>query len=322
MVEPNMSRIDQVNPKDTENFMCSSNYMSLAVELGLYDPAGGKPFSWRLAYGDLWRASSVSGRWPRLWRAFNLLAPSAAPLRGWQMEDAPNYPFSVKPDKKLSVQDIWAVLNDTNVGTPFDNANDPAWFVRNPAGEWVKSNLATPDPTKELGDLIGLNWYRKGSATGNSYTFISQTRAWLPDAIGGVFWFEHDNAHNGLLVPVFVQNTSTPPSWAVADRTKFDRNSAWWAFGLVDDLVNQRYQVLKPLLEAVRGPLQKEIFDAQAAVEATALAKYNADPASARQYLTEYTNSLMLRVEAAYWALSDQFLYLLNNNKLGSPVRR
>jgi len=49
---PNMSRIAEIDPNDTENFMVCDDYIGPAVELGLYDPESGKPFIWRDVYGD------------------------------------------------------------------------------------------------------------------------------------------------------------------------------------------------------------------------------------------------------------------------------
>ncbi len=47
---PNESRIGEINLEDKDNFMGSSNIVSFAVEQKLYDPASGKPFSWKHAY--------------------------------------------------------------------------------------------------------------------------------------------------------------------------------------------------------------------------------------------------------------------------------
>jgi len=49
----------------------------------------------------------------------------------------------------------------------------------------------------------------------------------------------------------------------------------------------------------------------QEAIEATALALYETDPALANEFLTNYTNSLMIEVERAYWDLADQLILRL-----------
>lgn len=324
-VSPNMSRIDKVDPTDTENFMVSPHYLETAIELGIYDPDSGREFSWRETYGYIWprMQTAMSSRAVRLWRALTLLAPSAEGPGGygWVFGQQSDYPFSVKPDKLVSFQDVRAVLTDMNEGTPYDNTEDPAWFVQDRSGNWVKSPLATPQPSSEMMALIKMTstvdrttYWRPGAVPGCSYHWVSQSRNWLPNEIGGVVWFGHDNGNMSVIVPVYCGNTHTPPSWAVADRSKLNRDSAYWATALVDDLVNQYYQLAKPVLDEVRLPLQQEYYDAQAAIEQGALDIYNnSGPEEAIEYLTTYSNSAMLRVEATYWELVDRFLFLNNS---------
>ena len=314
-VSPNMSRIDRVDASDSENFMVSSHYLDTAVELGIYSPESGRPFSWRDTYGYVWPANNESSRWARLWRALTLLAPSAEGPGGygWTFGQQPDYPFSVKPDKPVSFQDVYAVLTDMNIGTKYDNTEHKAWYVRARDGSWVKSPLATPQPSSEMMALLQIPYWRPGSIGGCSYHFVSQSRNWMPNDIGGVVWFGLDNDNNSVIVPVYSGNIDTPPSWAVADRTKLNRKSAYWAFALVDDLVNQYYGLAKPVLDKVRKPLLKELFDNQAAIEQKALDLYKTSPEKAKEFLTDYSSSSMIRVEKVYWELVDKLLYLNNS---------
>ncbi len=85
---------------------------------GLYDPKSGKPFSWKRAYSPV-EGSAVSTERPRP-AAVALLRPRR-PVAEAQPE-TPNMdlPFSVKPDKKLSVQDVMDMTRDKSQGTVFD----------------------------------------------------------------------------------------------------------------------------------------------------------------------------------------------------------
>jgi len=316
---PNMSRIDEIDPNDTENFLVCDNYLSTAIELGLYDPASGKPFSWRNTYGWVWyRGRSKETRWPRLWWIYSQWAPSAG---DWTLETAPDYPFSVKPDKLLSVQDVYTMFSENYVGSAIDNTEDPNYYAKTKDG-WVKSPLATPQVYRELRDLLDIQWYRPIPVWRNSYHFISQARDWLPNEIGGVLWFGLDNPENSVVLPVWVGITEVPPSWALQDRTKVNRDSAFWAFGLVDDCVNQYYGVLKPILDEMRDPLQEELFAEQDSIEQEALKLYKNSPEEAQKFLTEYTVSTMKRVEKAYWEILDVLLYEGHNNWRPYPGAR
>ena len=114
---PNESRIGEIDLDDPDHFMASSNVVSFAVEKGYYDPESGEPFRFNDAYSPQDQsANSSGGRRARMWRLFDLMAPSQN-----FSADLPNneFPFSVKPDKKISVQDLMAISRDNYEGTKF-----------------------------------------------------------------------------------------------------------------------------------------------------------------------------------------------------------
>jgi len=301
---PNKSRIGKIDPNDTENFIVSSNYIDSAIELEIYDPASGEPFIWKFTYRD------VRGREdPRLWRVYSVLAPSG----NWQYSEVAHYPFSVKPDKAVSFQDVIGLFRDTYAGTKCDMTEDPDWYVFH-RDEWVKSPLATPQVDGTWRELLDITYYRPLARYYCSYYFVSQVRDWMPDEIGGVVWFGLDNPENSPFIPVYTGINEVPESWSRVNRNKLDRESAWWAFGLVDDLVNHRYQDLKPVLDEVLVPIQEDMFAMQEPIEKAALELYKTSPELAQKFLTNYTCSLMNHTEEVYWDLVDRFLYELNNN--------
>jgi len=314
-VVPNMSRIAQIDPSDTENFICSDNYMDVAIELGLYDPDIGEPFIWNFAYSNA-KNKSRDGNWIRAWRVYSLLAPSG----NWKMEHAPYYPFSVKAEKTVSFQDVIAMFRDTMIGTPYDMTEDPDWYVKVASGpdrgKWMKSSLASPQVDVYWRSLLDIEYFRPMGRYYCSYFFVSQARDWLPNEIGGVLWFGLDNPENSPFVPLYVGVEKVPESWKILDRKKFDKNSAWWAFGSVDDQVNHLYGHLKPMLDEVLMPMQQEMYDMQDTIEQTALQLYEKDPELAKKFLTDYTASQMKKAESTYWDLFERFVFELNNNTI------
>jgi len=309
-VVPNLSRIATINPNDTENFLVCKNYIETAVELGLYDPNSGKPFIWREVYGDIYNHPWKIGGMTRLWRVYSTFAPS----QNWKFEDALNYPFSVKAEKPISVYDVISLFRDTMKGTPYDMTEQDPWFYTDPKLGRVKTPLATPQVDPTWIQWLGLTYYRPIARYYCSYFFVAQARDYVPNELG-LLWFGLDNPENSIFIPVYLGITDVPKSWKTLDRSKVDRESAWWAFALVDDLVNHYYGVLKPQLDQVIMPFQEEIFAMQAAVEKAALELYKTDPKLACTFLTNYTSSVMLRAEKLYWELVDKLLYELNNNR-------
>jgi dipeptidase len=299
----NKSRIGEVDPSDTANFMMSSNYKQAAIDLGLYDPASGQPFVWKYAYADC--RGKVDDR---LWRVFSLLNPSG----NWVYEEVANYPFSVKPDAKVSLQDVINVVyHDQMAGTIYDAYENEAWYYTDSKGNRVKTPFATPVVPSGMSSWLGISVPRKVAGNTCSYFFVGQCRSWLPDDIGGVLWFGLSAPATSTWIPLWVGVEEVPVSWTVLDRKKFDRNSAWWAFEIVDNLVNQRYGDLKPVFDAVHLPLQAEIVAMAPTIEQTALTMYALDPALARSLLTDFTSTMMSKAENAYWELMDALLFKL-----------
>ncbi len=291
----NISRIREIDLDKPDYFMASRNYRQPAIDNGWYDPKSGKPFIWQEAYSPRkggWSLKSAFIR-NRLYMVYKTFAPSG----DWPVEKAiTDYPFSIKPEKKVKVQDVIALMRSTFKGTPLDTEADPAWR---------KSRLATPFPSTELQKLFKVKFNRSIAVRDCSHGFVSQSRAWLPDPIGGVAWFFLDNPHTSCFVPVYAGVGRFPDSWKTYDRRKFSRKSARWAFAQADNIVNRRYQDIMPDLKKVRVPLEAEFFAGQAAFEAKSLEIHKRSPVEAGKSLTDYTNRCMQRAEKAYWDWID-----------------
>jgi len=310
---PNISRIREIDLNNPDYFMASPNYMQVAIDHGWYDPASGKPFIWQEAYTPKLGGWSLSSEWVRI--RLYLVYSTVAPSLEWDpYAETESYPFSIKPEKKLSVQDIIDFQRSVLEGTVFDMTEDLDWLVPDGKGGMVKSPFCTPFPGKDMRKLLDITYHRPAARYGCSYGIVSQSRNWLPDPIGGVLWFYFDNPHTSIHVPIYAGVQEIPTSWKTFDWKKFSRDSARWAFMLADDLVNRRYQDAIKDLREVCDPLQAEFFAMQPAIEAAALELYKRDPELAKKFLTNYTRSCMERAEKAYWELNDYLISKYTNN--------
>ena len=315
VVVPNMSRIREIDVTDTKNFMASKDYMQPAIDNGWYDPSSGKPFIWQEAYSPLtgnddWSLSSMWIR-NRLYTLYSMLDPS----REWDpYAETMSYPFAVKPQKKISVQDVMNMLRGHMEGTPFDMAAADAWYVRE-GDKMVKSPLATPFVTKDVRNLLGIPYSRPIAKWDCAYSFVSQARSGYPAAVKTVLWFGYDNPHTTCYVPVYSGILQTKESWRTFDRKAFSLGSAQWAFILADDLVNHRYQDAIKDLKAVRDPLELDFAKQAAEVDKKALELAKEDPAKAQEYITKFTNDCMEKAEKAWWQLNWDLISKYNNNQ-------
>lgn len=301
-VSANSHRILELDLSDPDNYLASDNVHSLAQEMGWWSPDGGEPFRFSYAYAD--RTSLYSRR--REWRALSLLAPSLG-----LDPNAENYPLSVKPDEKVTVQDLLAIFRDYYADTPFDMTRRLTVVNRN--GETVKSPVANPFMNADQRELLGVDRERTIASPTATYLTITQSRSWLPDPIGGLVWLGYDNPATTPHLPFYIGISQMPDSYMVDGRREFSRDCAWWAFRRASKLSYFRYQEMAPFLEAVWKPIEEEVFGKQAEVEAKALELYQEDPALAEAFLTEYSLEVAKRAVERYWQLGDELWVRFNN---------
>jgi len=322
---PNFSIIKEINAKDTENFMVSKNYMQEAIDRGWYDPASGKPFIWQEAYAPLPAEYATS----RFWLFHQTFAPN---LREWPdrfingniykgispyfqiVEPVSIYPFSIVPEKKISVQDVIAFQRSVYDGTIYDMTADPNWLVPDGKGGYVKSPLATPFPGSDLRKLLKITYRRPVARHRGHYGMVLQLRDWLPNEIGGVYWVYLDNPYFSPYVPIYAGNNSTHESYQIYDPNKYDERSARWAIDFVDNLANLKFQPIAEDVRKVRGPFEAKMFENQEKIEQEALKLYKKNPEKAKEYLTNYSNGLMNDVTRMFLELRNQIITDYTNN--------
>jgi len=317
----NYVRIREIDLDDPD-FLASPNYMQAAVDRGWYDPDSGKPFVWQEIYAPPIREGSLS----RLWVVYSAVAPNYKPwprrkisgstgpgtMYGQGYEGAAFYPFSVKVEKKLSVQDMIAFQRSVSAGTVYDMEADRAWLVPDYHGGLVKSPLATPFPSGSMKELLRITSHRNIASQG--YGMVAQLRDWLPDVVGGIYWFYVDCPYVSTHVPIYAGVQEIHPAYKTYDVHRFSEDSARWAVDFIDNLLHLRWQQAVKDLHAVRDPLQEEFFTRQDEVDKEALALYKKDPAQAQVFLTDLTKKRMERVVNMYKELRGTLITKYNNS--------
>ena len=301
-VNANASTIREIDLDDPDYFMSSENIYSVALEEGWWTE--GEPFEFCYVYAPHSRTSLAARR--REWRVFDLLAPSLG-----LDPNAENYPFSVKPDKKVSLADLRRVFSDYYEGTPFDMTRD--MVVTDEKGMSVISPLANPHMPYDMNRLFHINggWGELGERTiarwYTMYATIIQCRNWLPDEIGGVVWLALDNVSTSIYVPVYCSATDLPGPYKTPGRTDgFNRGSAWWAFNRLGTLTAQRWAEMRYDVNAVWDNWQQELYDGQEAFEKQALDLYKeGGKKEVVDLLTGHTLEWGERVVDKAWELGD-----------------
>jgi len=297
---PNESRIGEIDLGNPEYFLASAHAESFAVEAGLYDPRSGKPFNWKRAYSPAeGSAASSEGRRSRMWRFFDLVAPS----KKFKAE-TPNmdFPFSVKPDAKLSPKDVMALTRDKSEGTVYDP-------VRGLRG----------------GPFRNPNYYRGTrliSVPNVEYTTLTQCRSWLPDPIGGIVWVALGAQDTSCYVPFYGGATDIPKSFSTGDHFVLDRGSARWAFDYVDFHVQVAYNAAIEDVESARKEWEDGALGRIAEIDRLAGDLYKRSPKEAVKYVTGFSLNNATNVVAAWWKLGDDIWIKYNHLGLYDAEKR
>ena len=323
-IVPNWSIIKEIDLTNPDYFMASENYMQIAIDHGWYDPESGKPFIWQEVYSPTPREWAVS----RLWLFYSTVAPSrkwanknlSSQYKGYDayhqyLEPISDYPFSIKPEKKLSVRDVIAFQRSVFEGTIYDMTADVDWLVPDTKGGFKKSPVTTPFPTKDMRELLDITYRRMVSRGG--YGMVAQLRSWLPDVIGGVYWFYLDNQHISTYVPIYAGVQEISPLFKTYDPDKFSEKSARWAIDFVDNLLYLKWQDAIKDLRAVRDPLERRFFEEQASIDNRAQKLYKKNQKKAKAFLTNYTRTCMEETVSMYRDLRYKLISKYTNNKQG-----
>jgi dipeptidase len=314
-VAANQFRIREVR-ENAPDMMYSKNIFDVAQAKGWWKPADG-PLDWTAVYGDgEFHHPYYSLR--RVWRAMSLVAPSLN-LPAWvEGPFTKAYPFAVTPDHKVNPRDIFAIHRDNYEGTEFDLTqglaagpfNDPNRFEGQAEGMADKEGRLTP--------LNGaferpLNIYRC------VYAYVNQSRAWLPDAIGGLCWYGPDRPATAVLLPFHAGVTDLPPAIQKGDALKLERGSLWTAFNYVANYAMLKYSFMIKDIVAVRERYEAAAFGGLPALEDKALALWKkGDQKGARKLLTADADTRARSLLKDWWNLSDQLYVKYNDGFLNT----
>ena len=280
-VHANRSRIGEV-PLDDPDCLHSEDVVSFAVEKGYWDPDSGKPFRFNEAY-DPPTVQHVRYSDTRVWSVFRRAAPSQAfsPDFALGRGEADPYPLWIRPDRKLTVADVMALMRDHYEGTELDMT------VGVDAGPFGNPNRWRP-----MGWTVGgeqYTWERPISTQQTAYSFVSQSRSWLPDPVGGVLWYGMDDTFTTCYTPLYCGIREIPRSFATGSLKRFSWDSAFWVFNFVANIANLKYSHMVRDIQEVQREVEGRYLRLQPVVERTALELLEEDPELAAAYLTDYS---------------------------------
>jgi dipeptidase len=193
-------------------------------------------------------------------------------------------PLWVKPDHLLTVKDIASIMRDHYEGTPMDMSKDLGAGPFQLPYRWRGLNWKV-DSTTYLNE-------RAIATQQTGFSFVAQSRSWLPDPVGGIFWFGVDDANSNCFVPMYCGITDVPECFRVGngDMLTYSETSAFWTFNQVSNFAYLRYNDMISDVKKVQSESENKFFSFVSVVDKAAVTLLEgSDPSLARKFLTEYS---------------------------------
>ncbi|MBN2612751.1 MAG: C69 family dipeptidase [Bacteroidales bacterium] len=279
----NQARITTFPLNDPENCLYAPDVISFAREKGYYSGTD-EAFSFSDTYApvDFGGARFCEAR---VWAGFNRVTGGMDKYLDYAKgENLKNkMPLWIKPDKKITLKDMIGIMRDYYQGTPLDMTLDPG------AGP-NKSIVRWRPLTWEVDGKTYFN-ERATSTQQTGFSFIAQSRSWLPDHIGGILWFGVDDTYSTVYSPMYCGITDVPESYAEGNGSmmEFSEDAAFWVFNQVSNFAYLRYNLMIADIQKKQQQLENHYIQITDAVDKTALGIYKSDTAKGREFLTMYS---------------------------------
>jgi len=175
------------------------------------------------------------------------------------------------------------MMRDYYQNTPMDMSQDPG---AGPYGSTVRWR-----PMTWVVDSITYFNERAISTQQTGFSFVAQSRSWLPDPVGGILWFGVDDTYFTVYTPMYCGMTKVPETFAVGngDMMTFSDNAAFWVFNQVTNFAYTRTSLMIGDLQAKQKELEDGFLAQTAKIDKEASELYANDPVAAVQYLTDYS---------------------------------
>jgi len=273
MILPNNYTIREVTMSDSENFLSCPDLIDYAIKRGWYDPHTDGPFNFRNAYAGK-NSLKHPGNVNRAWGAYRLFDTGYAPTD--------DFPFSFKPAKKVSKQDLMVILRDHYEGTDLDKSEG-----------YTKGS-----PYKMNGTTI--------CGAASVYGFVAEMRRDMPIDIGCVMWLAPQWPDIQPFIPLYAGVTAFPPEFCRPDYLKTiddhynppadihvrNNQHAFWAFVEFSDLMKENYGENIAWVRKKHLRIEKKLLAQQPGLEKTLSALNGESPTKINELVTNLYSKL------------------------------
>ena len=299
----NHSRIHTFPVEPTSECLFSPDVRQFARDKGYYD-GNDADFSFSRAYAD-YDFGALRGCDARVWSYYNANADDMARYLTWINEaDGEVMPLWVKPNHKLTSDDMKQMMRDHFEGTPFDMTKDIG------AGPY-----AVPYRWRPMSfEVDGKEYiHERAIATQQTgFSFVARLRDDMPDHLKGLLWFGTDDANTCVYMPVYCGVRSVPASLGHGDTNTLDWGANFWVNNYVANQAYNRYSQMIPDIRRVQERLESSMADAVATFEQRAASMTDDERQAMAQNIADYWSD---RATTEYRQLGDYlFVKFMDGN--------
>ena len=215
-------------------------------------------------------------------------------------------PLWVKPNRKISNLDLMHFMRDHLEGTSLDMSSDAGAGPFNLPYRW------RPLTWQVSGDEKTYCNERATATQQTGFSFVAESRAWLPDPIGGILWFGVDDAASCVYVPMYCGMSRVPHSYAVGngDLLTYSPTSAFWAFSFVSNFAYLRYNSMIEDINKLQSELELRFVEEVGTIDMVArdLMDKSSDTESAIRFITDYSVNTANRTVEQWKKLGEYLL--------------
>lgn len=296
----NEPRIRKVDLKDKKNVLYSKDLIPFARKRGYFNGKD-EDFSFADAFENHTK-DTRRGCDARVWTYFRRFQPEADKYFAWCNADSDDpMPLYIVPERKVSLKEMQESMRDHFEGTPYEMTSDIGAGPNHVPYRWRPMDFEVDGHEYCMERAIATQ------QTG--WSFVSQSRADLPDEVGGVLWFGTDDTNTSVYMPFYCSMTEIPVELREGDITDFSFDSNFWMTNWVANQAYNRYDLMIPDIRKVQGALEDGFRSSRPQFEEELIALINeGDDAGLRKKVNENGRKVAKEATDAY---RDLAIYLL-----------
>lgn len=282
----------------------SNDVISFAREKGWFNGKD-EEFSFSDTYNPL-TFSGVRGCDARVYAMFNRVNSSMKKYEDYAMGKTLNQakvermPLWIKPDNKVSVKEVMDLMRDYYQGTAMDMSKDLGAGPFKCPYRWRPMNW----------EIDGQAYVheRATSTQQTGFSFVGQTRSWMPAKAKGILWFGVDDTYTTVYTPMFGSISKVPHCFEQGNGSmvEYSPTSAFWKFNQVSNYVYTRWIDMIKDLQKVQSNLENTFIN-----EVAQLDNQIKNMDDVEQMCSILTDFSVAKGEQTFNAWSDLYNYLL-----------